>query len=96
MTDHSPGAAGTAAVPPTDGPPRTITPTDPAGHSVTYPPVTGSQPATERDRPSYRDPNALSRGAPTALDLDQTLDLAGLPADAAEQMYPALRPGGER
>jgi hypothetical protein len=101
MTDLTPEAAAARAVPPTDGPPRwqiTLAITNPAGQTVTYTATTGTQPAVTWDQPSHRDPNAaaLTLDAPTTLELDRTFDLAGLPADAAERMYPELRPGGRR
>jgi hypothetical protein len=72
--------------------------TNPAGQSVTYTATTAAQPATTWDRPSPRDPDspALTLDAPTVLDLDRTFDLAGLPANAAEQMYPELAVGARK
>jgi hypothetical protein len=99
MSDTAPETSATAAVPPADGPPRwtfTLAITNPAGQTVTYTATTGGQPGVDWNRPSRSDPDApaLTLDAPTLLALDRTFDLAGLPADAAEQMYPQLRPGG--
>jgi hypothetical protein len=72
--------------------------TNPAGQTVTYTATTAAGPAVTFDRPSHPDPDrpVLTLEAPSLLDLDRDFDLAGLPGNAIEVLYPELVPHESR